>query len=264
MRPDVLAERRDQALRDLVELDRQLAAGEVTAADAEDLRARYEADAAAAALALRDLPPDGARQRRRRSRSERAAYLVAALTAAAAFVLLPQAVKDRPPGGFVTGNEIGPASRPPTQAPRQDLSAVPDAELEAAVRADPTVTGMRLALADRYTDQRRFDEALVHYGRVLEQDPGNARATARTGWILFQTGQPTEAARLVALARRADPLLLEAIWFDANVLLYGLQDPAAALQALADLRARPDLAPAVAQQVAELEAEARTALGAPE
>lgn len=267
--PDLLAERRDQALRDMVELDRQVAAGEVDAAEAEGLRARYEQDAADAVQALRAPVPAPAPPRRR-SRATRLAYVTAGLAAAvAAGVLLPPAVRSRPPGGFVTGNEMGAtaaatpaATAPPAPARMPNLADISDAELEAAVAANPDVAVMRLALANRYTDEGRYGEALVHYRRVLELDPGNAQATARTGWILLQSGQPQQAAQLVAAARRADPSLLEALWFDANIRLYGMNDPAGALAVLAEMRARPNLPASVAQQVSDLEAQARSTAAA--
>lgn len=254
-----LAERREQALRDLVELEEQERAGEIPPADAARLRVQYEQEAASAILALtarggRRQPADPGRPARR------VAYVAAIVVAGvAAAILLPVAVVARPPGGYVTGNELNGQRATPSAAPQRDLTKVSDEELEEVVRANPDVVGMRLALADRYFASGRYDRAASHYARVLERQPNEPVATARTGWILFQAGDVERAAQLVARARSADPSLLEAMWFDANIRLYGRRDRAGALRALADMRAAPGIRPTVLDQVAALEAQARAA-----
>ncbi len=105
-RPEEL---RDQALRDLVELDRQVADREIPPDAAVALRRRYEATAARALAAL-DAAPSTTTATRTRSRLSQARIVAYALTAlaavVAAVVLLPQFVAQRPASGFVTGNEV--------------------------------------------------------------------------------------------------------------------------------------------------------------
>lgn len=257
-------ERRDQALADLVDVDRQEAAGELPPEVADRLRAQYEAVAAASITALREerkepaeADPSGAQPgpgvppaaRGRRWRlALYAATAAGALVAAA--VLLPGYLGARPPGGFVSGNEpLAQASATPT--PR-DLSTVSTAEMEAVVRQNPNVLGMRLALAARYVQDGQYDKATQHYAEVLKRDPGNAEALAHLGWILLQLGDPTRAADFVRRARAADPSLVDAMWFQANIRLYGLKDPAGALDVLDQMSRRTDLSPQVRQQVADL------------
>jgi tetratricopeptide (TPR) repeat protein len=254
---------RDQALRDIDEVDRQQADGELTDADAARLRRRYEAEAAAAIRSL-EAPdtagvPDGPAARRG-VRGRRIAYLVtvaAALVAAA--VLLPQSLLDRPAGGFVTGNEavsggVGGSGR--------DLDTVTEAELEEVVRANPDVIGMRLALANRYVEKGDLVSALPHFLEVLRREPDNAQAQAYLGYVYLLAGQPGKAEGYIAEARRLDPTLVEVQWFEANLRLYGFDDPAGALDVLAEMAARPDLPPEVADQVEELTAAAQAELDA--
>ena len=184
-----------------------------------------------------------------------------------AAVLVTRNVLDRPPGGYVSGNipmqgmaDTGATTAAP-DAPR-DLSKVTDAELEAVVDANPRVVGMRLALAQRYTEKNRYDLALVHYAKALELEPGNAEAQAHLGWLNFQVGRTKEAARFVDAAVEADPKNPDALWFQANVRLDGTNDPAGALDALDALAELDGLGPTVRRQVAALRAEASRKLEA--
>ncbi len=264
-----LERRRDHALRDLVDLERQVEAGELTADVAADLQQRYEAEAATAIAAITargsviddgrdasgDVSPTGVRPRRPTGRQ--VLYGVGLAVAVAVVVLVPRYTMDRPPAGLVTGNEATqrpePASSGTSSTPR-DLGSVTDAEMEKVIAANPDVVGMRLALAGRYANEGRYDLAVVHYTTVLEKDPGNAEAQAHLGWISLKVDRPQAAARLVDNALRSDPSLLDALWFQANVRLYGLRDPRGAVATLDKMRARGDLTPQVRRQVDELRA----------
>lgn len=263
-----LEQRRDQALRDLLELADQVRAGEVPGRAADELRRGYERSAAEA-IALLDAgttraaaPPVGAD---RRPTWRLPLYAAGALTAiVAVVVVLPPALQARPAGGFVTGNEIRQSptssSKPSlTTTSGRDLSKVSDAEMEAVVDANPDVVGMRLALAQRYLDRGAFTKALPHYRRVLEQQPGNAVALASLGWVVLQLGDAPAAARFADRAVAADATLPTGWWVRANVLLYQ-DDPAGAIQALRRMQQLP-LQPQVTEQVNTLltQAQARAA-----
>ncbi len=282
---DHYVERRDQALRDLVELDRQVQVGELSAADARRLRVGYETEVAAALAGLDRLeaeaaanptpdatnpaaaatnPARAATGRARRGRFSRLGLYAAGLAAAViAVLLLPGTVLDRPLGGFVTGNEAlqDPGSTSIAPQPGVDLSKVTDAEMEAVIAANPDVIGMRLALADRYTASGRYDLAAVHYLKVLEQDPANPRGQASLGWLMFQLGQVDQAQRLVDEALRTTPELAVGWWYKANIRMYGFDDPAGAIEALDELDAFPDLNAEVRDQVDTLRTEASQQAG---
>lgn len=253
---EMLRQTADQAVRDIVELDRQVACGEISETDATTLRATYEARAAQAfgALDTADRPAPAPPPA---PRAWSLAYLLAGVVAVVAtLVLLPASLIDRPVGGFVTGNEAVQGG-----APVLDASAtVTDAQLEEVVAANPGVVGMRLALADRYVAQGDFGPAMRHYLDVLRREPDNAEAHAHLGWLLLQIGQPQYASESVDRALALDPSLGDALWFRANIALDGLDDPAAALASLAEL-GRRELSPAVRAQVEQLTATAQQRLG---
>lgn len=267
-----LQARRDRALEDLLDLDRQEASGELTEKDANQLRARYQAEALAAIRRLeedRTASPGGDEADRaarrdatttRRLQPRHALYAAClALIVVTAFVLWDNLL-ERPEGGLVSGNEVvqrSPGTEPmPGLNPGQQrkLADVTDAELEAVVAANPEVVEMRLALAQRYVSKERYDLAVVHYTKALELEPDNAEAQAHLGWIMLQVGQPDEAARLVDQAVENDPDLLDALWFQANVRFYGQGDAAGAIEVLDRMSARQDLAPKVRRQVTRLRA----------
>lgn len=270
MSREELERRRDHALRDLDELEDQHAAGELTDADVARLRPRYEAEAAAAIREL-EAPapvrsPGAATAGRGGVRARRAAYLVTLAAAAiAATVLLPQSLLDRPAGGLVTGNELdgnqaNTAGEPVTGG--RDLSTVTNSEMEAVVQANPDVVGMRLALARRYVEEGDVSSAMRHFTEALKREPENPEALAYVGWAYLLADQPDKGQEYITEARRLDPALLDAMWFDANLRLHWLDDPSGALEVLAEMSERPDLPPDVAGQVEELAAAARAQVDA--
>lgn len=263
-----LAELRDLALGDLVDLDRQVTAGELSRDQAADLRRQYEHQAFAAIDGLRGLSQTtepataagGATATEGKSRtaaltSRRGLYVVGIALAVFAAFLVQDNLLDRPAGGLVTGNEVLQAA--PTTGPGQrDLSKVTNEELEAVVTANPDVLGMRLALARRYLDEGRYDLAVVHYSKVLEKEPKNPEALTHLGWVMLQVDRPEQAAELVDQAIEVAPDLADARWVQANVRLYGLKDPGAAISSLDSLRGRTDLGRVVQRDVAQLRATA--------
>lgn len=252
----------DQAVRDIVELEAQVAADEIPDDAAQPLRHRYETLAGNALAALDAEPEDArkpARHRADRPRAWTLAYALAGLAAlVAATILLPASVLDRPAGGFVTGNE---AIQRAGGAPPLDPSlTVTDSQLEQVVAANPDEVGIRLALADRYVAQGEYDPAMRHYLEALRREPGNAEALAHLSWLLLQIGQPQEALQTVEQALSIDPSMADALWFKANIQLYGLDEPTDALDTLRELSGH-DLTPEVRGQVDQLTAAAEQRRG---
>ncbi|MDA3644077.1 tetratricopeptide repeat protein [Saccharopolyspora indica] len=241
-----LEQRRDEALADLIDLERQVEEGEIPRQVGERLRADYERRAAAALNALESPRPEKARPVRR-SRTVPALYALAAVVAVTAAVLvLPNFVGARPENGFVTGNE---AVAPPPSAPPRDLSTVTDEEMEAVIAQNPDVVGMRLALAKRYLAVGEHDKASEHLGEALKQQPENPEVRAWSGWLLFQIGEPAAAAEYVDRALAIDPGDPWAAWFKANILLDGFGDVAGAQDVLMRLQQRLDLDPELREKV---------------
>ncbi|WP_458040880.1 MULTISPECIES: tetratricopeptide repeat protein [Bacteria] len=276
-----LEQRRDQALRDLLELEQQVDRGELSPETETSLRSTYESEAARAIAEIERLSAHdsgetydsepgedresgedlGEADELRASRGRQLLqprillYSLGLLSVVAAVLLLPGNLLDRPEGGFVTGNEAlqNPLGTSGGDAPTAaELDNVTNEEMEAVVAANPDVIGMRLALADRYAAEGRYDLAFVHYRKALEREPGNPASMARLGWLMLQVGDPAEAARLVDQALAAEPELMEALWFKANILLYGFEDQEGAITVLDTLQKRTDLAAGVREQVEEL------------
>ena len=284
-----LEQERDQALRDLVDLDRQVAAGELPSAVADRLRDGYERTAASAIALLtraegHDAPPpkqapdavvdaeaaedgpaelaDDAQPSKtgRAARARGALYGLALMAAVfAAAVLLPDSLGDRVAGGAVSGNEVfgtaGPQDAPAT--PR-DLSTVTDAEMEQVIEQNPEVVGMRLALAHRYLDSGDYLASAGHYVVALRQEPRNVEALSHYGWLLLQLDDPKQAMKYVDRALAQDPQQVEALWFKANIALHGLADPATAITVLEQMQGQ-ELPADVRGQVDQLLQQARAA-----
>lgn len=254
-RRSLLVERRDQALRDLVELDVQVAAGEISSARARQLRDRYEAEAAHALERLAALDEAPQPDERPTVKANAASGMAAetptapgrrrriAGIALATVVVLGVALAvggdlvDRPAGGFVTGNVTGTAN---VEEGGRDLSQVTNAEMEEVVAANPDIVAMRLRLAHRYFDDGAYDKAVDHYMAVLERadDP---EAMSHLGWMLFLDGELDLAVDMVTASLERAPEVPETVWFLANIRLYGQQDPAEAVPLLESLLARDDL-----------------------
>lgn len=259
--PTRLEEVADQAVRDLVELDEQVAAGEISPAAAQALRRRYETAATTAWANVEAAATDAAPPTRSRPPRSRAVVLAYGVTAAialvAAMILLPGSVLQRPEGGFVTGNEV---TQGADQAPALDPDAPPsNAQLEDVVAANPEVVGMRLALADRYLAEGDVASALRHYEQALRREPDNAQALSRSGWALAQDGQPDLGMTLVQQALEIEPQQQDALWFQANIAMT-LDDPETASDSLRQLSQQP-MTPDVAAQVGQLQGTVQEKLG---
>jgi hypothetical protein len=149
------------------------------------------------------------------------------------------------------------ALQPGAPAPAPAVRAADDvATLAAAAAAAPDSVAAALALAHRHFDDSAYDRALAGYLDVLEQQPGNARALARSGWIAWEGGDDVLAEDLLVRSLDAAPDDPEALWFLAQVRLHGRADGPGAVAALDRLAAREDLTDGFRAQVDKLRDEA--------
>ena len=139
------------------------------------------------------------------------------------------------------------------------VDAASDADLEAAVRADPRDWALRLRLAHRYFDAGDYEEALQHYLVVLQaggdeppSDVERAEALSHAGWVAFESGEFATAHRLAGESLALRPEDPEALWFVANIRAYGLGDRQGAVAPLEELAARDELAPRFREEVERL------------
>jgi cytochrome c-type biogenesis protein CcmH/NrfF len=189
--------------------------------------------------------------------------IVVAILGATGFTVT-RALVPRPAGGYVTGIEAtGAGQSDQVPAGGRDLSKVSDAELEAVVAANPDVAGMRLALAHRYFDRRDYRRALEHYKAVLDRQP-DPEALSHLGWITFAAIKRADlAAELLERSLERQPNDPEALWFLANVQLYGLKDAGAAVGTLTRLGDLPGLSGSDRRNIDGLLRKARAATEPP-
>lgn len=259
---------RRHLLRQVRDLDDDLAAGKLTAAEHVRLRNALEAqlapmlrDAARPSprrpAQLQDRPSGPGAGTSRRSRwLRRAAVLMAtAAVLAAVGALLRGAVEPGPavPGGVSQAvaptaqpdisqpEAAGPAAEPGAMA--MAPSAADLAEVDRAVarvRRHPAAVGAHLDLAHAYTGAGQPQLATVEYLAVTRLDPDHAEANTALALIAFTSGNAEEAKAMVdrALARR--PGYPEALYVRGLVQAMGLKQPTAArLDFEAYLKAAP-------------------------
>lgn len=207
---------------ELDDLDRQVEAGDLDAATADGLRAKYVAELdrlmgergeQSAPDESRGSTPSHLKGRRARRVTGRT-LAGTAVVAIAVVVIGVFAVNSL--SGPSTGGAEGIASDVITGDDPIDLSDISNEEMEAVVADNPEVVGMRLALARRYFQEGDFDSALDHYMVILdvEQHP---EALANVGWMTYLSGRPDVALGYVEAALERQPNMPTALWFLGNI-----------------------------------------------
>jgi tetratricopeptide (TPR) repeat protein len=238
-----------ELLRQLRDLDDDLAAGRILESDHRRLRGPLELRAADA-LHARD-PMAAERHRPVAQRTDRdagrsvpagrarggLAVAVASLAVVAIGALLLGAVEQRAPGTVVT-------ARPAGSAPSAgDGSAGRPAAVEVAlrkVRSHPRQASAHVELARAYTEARQPQLAAVEYLAATRLDPGNAEADTALALVAFKAGSARQADALVTRALAEHPGYPEALYTRGLIRAMGLHHPAAATR---DLRAYQHAAP---------------------
>ncbi|MCY3861010.1 MAG: tetratricopeptide repeat protein [bacterium] len=177
-------------LESLIDLDEELAAGDLEPEDHQVLSQSYTRKAAEALRGGREQPvgPSG----------ERKTKLIAVIVGlvvvgAVAGIFLARAVGSRHSGDTITGND--------------------------AVASVPSL----LRNAEESAAAGELSEAIAIYDRVLERSPSNPTALAYKGWFLALQGQEAEAADVLADAVVVAPDYPDARAFRA-ILLYRTGD----------------------------------------
>lgn len=242
-----LREQRDQALRDLAELDQQVAAGEIDRDTAQRLGEGYRSDLDRAEDALARLEeaqpvaPGRSRSRVIAGTAILAVSLAAIVLAVGSFAI------DREPDSVQGAADLG-AGLDPDQISNETLEAVVSANA-----TNPMINGMRLALAGRYFEERSYQQAFPHYQAVLDNDPTAAEAgeaLARLGWMVYDgNGEVDLALSLLAQSLDASPGDPFTTYLLARVTWCGAGDPAGAVPLLEQVLASPGLDPDVAPTV---------------
>ena len=250
-----------ELLRQLRDLDDDLAAGKLTQADHVRLRGPVEREAAAALRRKAQVPAAGARAVASGTRSgsatadppqgpdtggarrwRRRTVTVLALAGAAASIafLLSNAVSSRTPRQAITGDSVpgaspaagsasssAPASPSGRKSPTAgQLAAV--AAAEAQVKQNPKDVNAHLALAEAYTTAGASQLAAVEYLAVTRLDPANPKANTSLALLAFDVGRAQRARAMVDRALTANPKYPDALYLRGLIDLMGLRRPRAA------------------------------------
>ncbi len=260
-------DRRRALLRQLRDLDDDLAAGKLTQADHVWLREPVEREAAAvlrrktqgprggtavvtasprpgsatSGSATSSLPRGRDVGSRARRRPGRIATLLALVGAAVGVTtLLAGAVSSRLPGQTITGNSVAgatsapgspsgpaPASQSGSQSPSPQQLAAVGAA-EAQVNQNPKDVSAHLALADAYAAAGASQLAAVEYLVVTRLDPANAEANTNLALLAFEVGRAAQGKTMVDKVLAAHPNYPEALYVRGLINLIGLRQPHAA------------------------------------
>ncbi len=224
-------ERLSQIARDLVELDVQMAQGEIDQIDGDRLRAAYLAERDLVTVALAEVAPTPVRSPRRMAWG--AGILVVAVAVAIGIA-----------GQFTQTRQDGPVMGLANQ--EFDLEDVSNEQMEAVIAAyadDPAVADllprMRFRLAERYFAEGDYSAAFGHYDQVIRAnaDPDiTSVSLARVAWMVWQQERdPDLPLGLLDQSLGLDPTNPETLYVKAQVLWCGADRPAEAETIISDL-----------------------------
>jgi tetratricopeptide (TPR) repeat protein len=247
----------DAAYTAIQELDEDLAAGRLSAADHAELKTRSERHAAGLLARLREVE-HGSDGRAARSRVAQPALgarlrspLALAIAAAALLffgvvlgVLIARFTGDdaavastgTPPAG--AGPSPGMAGIPPAGGPAGQGGAGGQAvspalaALQKQVEAENAPIATLLEFANLALDEGHVPAAIWGYKRVLAREPKNVQAITKIGMILAQGNHVDGALKRLDEAIAIDPRYAPAHSSRAQVLFHGKQDYRAAMASL--------------------------------
>jgi cytochrome c-type biogenesis protein CcmH/NrfG len=267
--------RRRELLRQLRDLDDDLAAGKLSAADRDRLAGPVEREAAAVLRRARgrggvsDARGSAGKAGEARpvtrdtlvvpGRWRRRTVTVVALGGAVAGVtlLLLGAVTPRTAGQAISGDRVAaatapasPATGPSDAASTSGQQATPEqlAAIDAAaqrVKQNPKDVSAHLALADAYETGGAGQLAAVEWLAVTRLDPTNAEANTALAQLAYAVGQVRQAKTMLDTVLAAHPDYPEALYARGLILLVALHQPKAAEK---DLNAYLAVAPFGAQR----------------
>jgi len=240
---DPESDRDGELLRQLRDLDEDLASGKLDEDDHRRLRDPVERQAAQALRRVGSkrtatTPPVKVPMGGHGRRSTWVALAAGAIAVTGVWVLLSGSLTPRSTGETISGG-APPASSPlivnPKAASGSSTTATPNpaqlAEVEAAaarVRSNPKDVVAHLDLARTYAGAGNPQLSAIEYLAVTQLDPTNAGANTQLALVAFAAGQPAQAKNMVDTALRAHPSYPEALYARGLIQLMGLRQPAAA------------------------------------
>jgi cytochrome c-type biogenesis protein CcmH/NrfG len=260
--------RRRELLRQLRDLDDDLTAGKLSAADHDRLAGPVEREVAAILRSARGrgraVGTHGSAavtgdRRTVSKRWRRRTVIVVAVGGGVAGVtlLLLGAVMPRSAGHTISGDQgsgaaapASPGARPSDGAATSGQQANPEqvAAIDAAARdvqQNPKDVNAHLALAEAYAAGGVNQLAAVEWLAVIKLDPGNAQANTALAQLAYAVGHAEQAKTMLDTALAAHPRYPEALYARGLVQLVALHQPKAAEK---DLKAYLAVAPFGAQR----------------
>jgi cytochrome c-type biogenesis protein CcmH/NrfG len=229
-------EQRRAALRSLEEIEADREAGNLSDADYERLRRRYEKELARVGGGLGPAagrPDREAAPRAAPARGSHASHAVAWAAGSVAFValaalVLSQALRPRAGGETITGSlpgqEMGSGAAGPALA---EVDPERLAALERMVRADSSNVAALVELGHLYLAQQRFADVAQLSMRALDLEPGNPEALTHLGMVLVTVDHMADAMAAFDSALASDPNFGEALQFKGMVAFMTRDYPAA-------------------------------------
>lgn len=224
-----LLEEKRSVLHALREVEFEHEAGHVSAADYGELRARYEAEAAAILTALDRLGPEpeavaptGAPRESRRSGWRHPVAIGATAVTLVAFGValgagLVQHTAPDPSAGLPMAG-----SRP--LAPEPGAGPTPPSTGDAPRALPPEMLQGMLGAARESLFAGRYSEAIAAYQAVLKRDPRNVDATTHLGLLVAIGGHADTALETFERALAIDPTYPPALLYRGQVLYEAKRD----------------------------------------
>ena len=238
--PDPDEERRTELMRQLRDLDEDLAAGKLPVEDHERLRGPLAREAAAvlATLGARGTGqvaatappgPAGDAGSPRRPRQVLRWTLALALVAAGAVGVSRLLVEQAQPRQSVAApvepaGVVGEASASGAPMPSAQQIAEVDAAV-ARVTGSPKSVPAHLALAEAYAVAGQSQLSTIEYLAVLRLQPDNPVANTELAFVAFQVGDVAQARDLVDQVLDAHPDYPEALYARGVIAMMGLNQP---------------------------------------
>ncbi len=221
-------EDRERALaRSLQEIEADLEAGNLTQADYDALRSRYEGQltrvrrrlseraSAPQPVAAQSSAAVGGRRSRLASAVGWTAGVVAFIALAA--LVMSQAVRPRSDEGTITGSLPGQDAEERAAAPIADVDMGRLAALEERAASAPHDVEVLVELGHLYLRLQRYPELAQVTQLALELDPNNPEALTHLGMLLFSTEHPAGVIPSFDRALEIDPDFAEALQFKGMV-----------------------------------------------
>lgn len=223
-----LAERRNAVWQSLEEIEADREAGNLSDADYETLRRRYEGEAAALAQQLSSLgeEPVASGRPAEPAPSGGRSWIPTAIAwsagsvafVALAWLVLSSTLRSRGVDDPITGTLPGQEMRSmPPGPPVGSVDQERLAELERIVADDPHNVEALVQLGHLYLTLQRYDELRAVTAQALQLEPDNPEALTHLGMLLFSIGHPEGVMATFDRALEIDPDFAEALQFKGMV-----------------------------------------------